>query len=95
MESNSLIQAAEVQRRQWRRHRERQGAGHRQVRRYRVAEPLSARRARPPENFHLRREGGIAVVSHPKDNRAVMNFRSLRLSGIDLSAELLFGPRER
>lgn len=34
----------------------------------------------------------IAVVPHPKDNQAVMNLRGLRLSGRNLSAEILAPP---
>jgi hypothetical protein len=37
----------------------------------------------------------IAVVPQPKDNQAVMNLRSLRISGRNLSAEVLASPRER
>lgn len=35
----------------------------------------------------------IAVVPHPKDNQAVMNIRGLRLTGCNLSAEILALPR--
>jgi hypothetical protein len=31
----------------------------------------------------------VVVVPHPKDNQAVMNLRGLRLSGRNLSAEIL------
>lgn len=37
----------------------------------------------------------VAVVPHPKDNQAVMNLRGLRLTGLNLSAEILPSPRER
>lgn len=37
----------------------------------------------------------IAVVPHPKENQAVMNLRGLRLSGLNLSAEVLASSRER
>ncbi|MCB1132058.1 MAG: hypothetical protein KDN05_13080 [Verrucomicrobiae bacterium] len=37
----------------------------------------------------------VAIVPQPKDNQAVMNLRALRISGRDLSAEILAPPRER
>ncbi len=37
----------------------------------------------------------IAIVPHPKNSLAVMNLRSLRLSGRNLSAEILYPSRER
>ena len=37
----------------------------------------------------------VTVVPHPKDNQAVMNLRGLRLSGRNLSANILAPPRER